>query len=215
VFAIFGPDYYRTPLSFYRFAKPRVGLRPDQTTLTIENVPVPAPEEVYRELETELAPLWFGLALARRALLTSPAWQRLTSEGELFYYREDQVHEAIVRRTAEIAGEAGARILFVYVPEAYEFAGPRREPSPERSHLTGVFARAGVDFIDLVPALSARHSRTTIHGEYYFWKDDAPGHFTPAGNRAVAEILADAITAGRGVREDAAGCERPHRVSVR
>lgn len=192
VFAIFAPDYYRTPLSFYRFAKPRFVPAP-RGDVAVVDVPVPAPDEVYERLRRDLPPLWYGFALARQRLLTSRAWQELTHHDELFFYAYDDVHEALVRRTAEIAHEIGARIVFVYVPEAVEFAAPLRAPSPLRAHLTRVFERAGVEYVDLVPAFLARARRETVYAWFYIWQNGLAGHFTPEANRVVAEVLADVI----------------------
>lgn len=203
VFAIFGPDYYRTPLSFYRFAKPRFALAPDGRSPTFDHVPVPPADVVLREAEASLPPLSYGWALLRQAVLTSRAWQDLTHHDEVFYYAYDDVHEAILRRTAEIVAARKAQLLVVYVPQAYEFAWPPGPPSLERAHLERVFRRAAVPFIDLVDELSARHSPDTVRTTFYLWTEDRAGHFSPRGNRAVAEILADAIGASAGM------CVRP------
>jgi lysophospholipase L1-like esterase len=200
VLAIFGPDVYRTPLDFYRFAKPRF-VPGDGDDVAIVDVPVPTPEEAYEKLTRELPPLWYGYALARQAFLTSRAWQELTHHDELFFHVYDGVHEALVRRTAEMACEIGARIVLVYVPQAEEFEHPSRTPSRERARLTRIFERAGVEHVDLARAFLARYRREAVYDWFYVWDEGLAGHFSPTGNRVVAEVLAEVIASEpRGVR---------------
>lgn len=200
VFAIFGPDYYRTPLSFYRFAKPRFELDEPHESLTLAGVPVPPPDVVYDRLRRSLPLFWYGYGLARRVFLNASLWDDLTHSRELFYYRSDRLHEEILRRTISQANADGASILFVYVPQAGELES-KGGKSIERARFTQMFLRLGANFVDLVPALLERHSGAETD-ELYLWTEGRAGHFTPAANRLVAEILADAVERATSIGRD-------------
>jgi hypothetical protein len=196
VFAVFGPDYYRTPLSFYRFAKPRFTMAPDGRNVTLAEAPLADPDTVYRTLAEETGPLSFAWAFFRQEVLTSSAWQRLMHAEELFFWRYDELHAALLRRTAEIACEDGAAIVFVYVPSKHELV-PFRRPVRERLHLRRVFDRLGVPFVDLVDEILARYRSEDVQQGFYLMRDGRVGHFTPWANRAVAEILYDRVFAAQ------------------
>jgi hypothetical protein len=204
VFAIFGPDYYRTPLSFYRFAKPRFVVAPDGRNVTLAEAPLAAPDAVYRALERDTWPLSFAWAFFRQELLASEAWERVMHAEELYFYRHDELHEALLRRTAEVACEDGASLFFVYVPSRHEVV-PLRPPVRERRHLRRIFARLGVPLVDLTDEILQRYGADDAQ-QLYLMQDGRAGHFTPWGNRAVAEILRDRIFAAQpsSARQNAA-----------
>jgi lysophospholipase L1-like esterase len=197
VLAIFGLDYYRTPLAFYRAAKPRFDMAADRRHAEILGLPVPDPATSYERIRARKWPLWFTYAFLRQELLTSPAWQEWTHADELFFYRQDEVHEALLRATQDLARADGARLLIVYVPHPYEFDAPqpRRNQSVERDHLTRMSARIGVDWIDLVPEMLDRHPAKDVLERLFLWKDGVPGQLSAEGHRAVAAILAEEIAA--------------------
>src|SRR5262249_42196030 len=65
VVAIWTLDYLRTPLTFYRFAKPLYVLDPDTRALTLTRTPIAPPDQVYEALRHELGPFSFTYALLR------------------------------------------------------------------------------------------------------------------------------------------------------
>jgi hypothetical protein len=197
VLAIFGLDYYRTPLSFYRAAKPRFDMAADGRHAEILGLPVPDPTAAYERIRDRRWPLWFTYAFLRQELLTSAAWQAWTHADELFFYRQDEIHEALLRATQDLARADGASLLLVYVPHPWEFDAPkpRSDPSTEREHLTRLFARIGAPWIDLVPELLDRHPAAEILTRLFLVKDGVPNQLSPAGHRAVAAILAEEIAA--------------------
>ena len=90
VFGVFGPDYTRTPPSFFRFAKPVFRLGADGE-LVLTHTPVPTPEEMYRRLTAELPPLSYLGTLARVAYQTRFA----SDEQEAYYNKWDPLIERL------------------------------------------------------------------------------------------------------------------------
>jgi hypothetical protein len=207
VLTIYGLDFYVTPLSFYRAAKPRFDMAPDRRHAEIRGLPVPDPAAAYERIRERKWPLWFTYAFLRQELLTSSAWQDWTHANELFFHRQDEVYEALLRQTAELARAEGARLLVVYVPHPYEFDAPqpRRELNVERAHLTRLFARLGLEWIDLVPELLDRHSAREILERLYVSRDGVPVQLGSEGHREVAAVLAEEIAA-RGLLPGAESC---------
>jgi len=78
VFGIFGPDYVRTPLTFYRFSKPSFRLD-NCGKLILTNTPVPHPEEVYRQLRAGLWPLKYTSCYWRIKRYSNDTCKILTS----------------------------------------------------------------------------------------------------------------------------------------
>lgn len=208
VLAIFGLDLYRTPLSFYRAAKPRFEMAADHRHAEIVGLPVPEPEAAYERIRARKWPLWFTYAFLREELLTSAPWQEWTHAGELFFHRQDDIMDAVLRATQDLAHADGARLLLVYVPHPWEFDAPepRRNRSVERDHLTRIFARIGVPWVDLVPELLDRHPAKRILERLYVVKDGVPGELGPEGHREVAAVLAEEIVA-RGLLGAAEACD--------
>jgi hypothetical protein len=190
VVAIFTLDYLRTPLTFYRFAKPLYVLHPDTGALTLTRTPVPPPDQVYETLRRELGPFSFTYALLRqgyrRAFEGAPDFER-------YYDTWDPLVRGILGRLVEVAREDRTPVLFVLIEHGLELASDEAVASRhrERKRLWDIFRGLSVDAIDLGEALSKSHSRRTVYERMYIHHRGVPsGHFTPLGNDAVAQEIA-------------------------
>jgi lysophospholipase L1-like esterase len=72
-------------------------------------------------------------------------------------------------------------------PEAYSFAEDLDLDKPQRIY-SRFFEENDIDYLDLLPALRERSP-----GDQLYYRDDV--HWTPLGNKVVAEIIADYLTA--------------------
>jgi hypothetical protein len=199
VVAIWTLDYLRTPLTFYRFAKPLYVLHPDTHALALTRTPVPPPDQVYETLKRELGPFSFTYALLHQGY-------RLTFEKapdyERYYAKWDPLVRAILGRLVEVAREDRTPMLFVLIEHGLELGTDEAIVNAccERKHLLDIFQGLSVDAIDLGEALSKRYSRRTVYDRMYIHHGGAPsGHFTAFGNDAVARELGRYIQERFGV----------------
>ena len=189
IVAIWTLDYLRTPLTFYRFAKPLYVLDPETHALVLTHTPIPPPDEVYRTAKTELGPFSFTVALLRLGYRQAfgPALDR-----ERYFERWDPLVTAILRRLVEAAREDRTPVLFVLIEHGLELASDDGIVATccERKHLLDIFRALSVDAIDLGEALAKRHSRRTVYERMYIHHRGVPsGHFTPFGNEAAAREI--------------------------
>ena len=199
VVAIFTLDYLRTPLTFYRFAKPLYVVHPETGALTLTQTPVPPPDQVYEVIKRELGPFFFTYALLRQGY-------RRTFEGapdfESYYDKWDPLVRAILGRLVEVAREDRTPLLFVLIEHGLELASDEAVVNKyrERKRLSDIFQGLSVDAIDLGEALSKRYSRRTVYDRMYIHHRGVPsGHFTPFGNDAVAREIGNYIHEKFGV----------------
>jgi hypothetical protein len=192
VFGVFGPDYTRTPLSFFRFAKPLFQLGANGE-LVLTRTPVPTPEEMYRRLTAELPPLSYLETLARVAYQTRFA----DDEREAYYNKWDPLIERLFAELLHAAKEDGSRVLFLYIPTGRQLANAALAENHccDRKHLANIWKRlartASFDVIDLTEALPREYGRDRVMRDMQIHFRGRPqGHFTPRGNEAVAEIIA-------------------------
>lgn len=193
IFAVYGPDYLRTSLGFYRFAKPRFEIGPDRKDVAVRDTPIASREETYERLRAEQWPLSWTFAFFRQELMRSRMWRSWSTHDRVYREESDALHEMLLREARDVARRSGAEILFVYVPDASEFETPLRV-SWDRASFRRLFAGMGAPRVDLVPALLARHSPEEIRRRFYVWTGDQAGHFSREGNAAVARILANRIS---------------------
>ncbi len=189
IVAIWTLDYTRTPLTFYRFAKPLYVLDRDTRALALTRTPIPPPDEVYATLRRELGFLSYTYTLVRERLGGRP-------DAETYFRRWDPLVRAVLGRLVETARADGTPVLFLLIEHGLELASDEGVVTMccERKHLLDIFHGLGVDAIDVGVALSKRHSRATVYDRLYIHHRGVPsGHFTPLGNDAVARELADYI----------------------
>jgi hypothetical protein len=155
VFGVFGPDYVRVPLSFFRFAKPVFQLDANNE-LVLTRTPVPPPEEMYRKLTAEMPPLSYIQALARAAYQLHVGGLDL----EAYYNKYDPLIERLFAALLRAAKEDGSRVLLLYIPTGNQLitdASPENHCC-ERAHLSAIWKRlartASFDVIDLLDVLS-------------------------------------------------------------
>jgi hypothetical protein len=199
VVAIWTLDYLRTPLTFYRFAKPLYVIHPETGALVLTHTPVPPPDQVYAALKRELGPFSFAYAFLRQGY-------RRTFEGapdfERYYDKWDPLVRAILGRLVEVAREDRTPMLFVLIEHGLELASDAAiaRKYRERKRLSDIFEGLAVDAIDLGEALSKRYSRRTVYDRMYIHHRGVPsGHFTPFGNEAVAREIGHYIHERFGV----------------
>jgi hypothetical protein len=199
VVAIWGLDYLRTPLTFYRFAKPLYVIDPETHALALTHTPVPPPGEVYETLNRELGPFFFTHALLRQAY-------RLKFEKapglDSYYEKWDPLVEAILGRLVEVASQDHTPMLFVLIEHGLAFRDDEAvlDKCCERKHLLEIFQRLSVDAIDLGEALPKKYSRSTVYEHMYIHHSGVPsGHFTLLGNEAVARQIGSYIHEKFGV----------------
>lgn len=193
IFGVFGPDYYRTPLSFYRFAKPVFAIAPD-TGLQLTSKPIPPPEMAYRELKSSFWPTSYLYQLA----YTRFQARRVPALDE-YFGRWDPLIESLFEKLIVAAEQDGSRLVFAYIPTGSQLAtdAALEEPCCERRQLKSMWEKLkrshpSLSTVDLMQQLSDRFTRDHVYRTMVFFHDGLPiGHFTPSGNRAVAEILAE------------------------
>lgn len=92
-------------------------------------------------------------------------------------------------------------MLFLYIPIGQQFESDAGLANRccERGHLSSIWnelaARySSLDLIDLLDELPRRYSRNFVYEHMIIWHDGQPtGHFTPFGNQAVAQVIADRV----------------------
>jgi hypothetical protein len=132
--------------------------------------------------------------------LGSGSTGRSNEQGGDFEPTDPEVREAMqfYNKLASIVGQAGARLLVVYVPDSYAI---HREDE-RRWRLLGIdprqmaFNAAFVRYLNAcqIPSIdSAERLRQSARGgnRMYYWLDV---HWTPAGNAAAAQAVADYLT---------------------
>jgi hypothetical protein len=196
VFGIFGPDYARTTLTFYRFAKPLFQVN-SAGKLVRGNTPIPSPDDVYRTLRRRYWPLSYSFALLRQA------YYRTNDDAaqEAYFRHWDPLIERILTELLEAAQQDSAKVLFLYIPIGQQFESDAGLANRccERGHLSSIWnelaARySSLDLIDLLDELPRRYSRNFVYEHMIIWHDGQPtGHFTPFGNHAVAQVIADRV----------------------
>ena len=199
VVAIWTLDYQRTPLTFYRLAKPLYVLQPDTHALVMTGTPIPPPDQVYRTLRHELPLFSFTWALLqqgyRQTFGTKP-------DVESYLQRWDPLVRAILARLVEATREDCTPVLFLLIEHGLELGTDEAVANPccERKHLQAIFQRLSVDSLDLGETLSKKYSRRTVSDQMYIHHRGLPsGHFTPFGNEAVAREIGNYIREKFGV----------------
>ena len=201
VVGIWSLDYLRTPLTFYRFAKPLYVIDPGTHALTLTRTPVPPPDDMYRMLERELGPFFFTYGLLRQAYrMKFPEARGL----ERYFEKWDPLIEAILGRLVEAARQDHTPMLFVLIETGMAFRTDELMTDTntccERKHLRDIVQRLSVDAIDVGETLPRKYSRSTVYERMYIHhRGDASGHFTPFGNEAVAQEIGDYIQERFGV----------------
>jgi lysophospholipase L1-like esterase len=107
--------------------------------------------------------------------------------------------EAAVRDLADVAArakEAGVRFVAVLAPFEHQLRQPGDPASPVPQQKLGeLLARAGVEYVDARPAFERDGGSVD-----YFLPYDAM-HFSRAGHRVMAEVIARALAADRAPQE--------------
>jgi hypothetical protein len=146
----------------------------------------------------KLATVFYGWMLWTN--LGSGSTVRSSEQSGDFGQTNPEVREAMqfYNKLASIVGQAGARLLVVYVPDSYAI---HREDE-RRWRLLGIdprqmaFNAAFVRYLNECQILSVNTSqqlRQSARGgnRMYYWLDV---HWTPAGNAAAAQAVADYLT---------------------
>lgn len=203
VFGIFGPDYHRTLLTFFRFAKPLFRLDP-QGGVALSNTPLPTPEQAYKDLRRVIQPLTYT------ATQLQVAYHKVFDDYDRteFFRRWDPLVENVLELLVKRASDDGTKIIFMYIPTGDEaVAGvPFGKSCCERVHLIGIWRRLAqrynfIDIIDLMDELPSKVSDRSFYEELIIHQGGKPsGHFTPLGNEAVATIVSERLAQRYGIR---------------
>ncbi len=129
-------------------------------------------------LVSNLAGYWmtrYGLVDARGTL-----W------GEAFSAEQARLGRRLLSDVAHVADSLGARTLFLYTTGQISVIQDEYETLPSRTVVAEAADRADVPWVDVTDRLRQRSDRGTL---YY----PVNGHWTAAGHRAVAEIVADQL----------------------
>jgi hypothetical protein len=191
IVAIWTLDYVRTPLTFYRFAKPLYVIDPATRALVLTRTPVPPPDEEYRILKRQLGPFSYTYAFLREKFLTLGQ----AADYERYYAQWDPLIGTILSRLVEVARADRTPVLFLVIEHGQAFTSDALlSACCERKHLLEIIHGLSVDVIDLAEALSTKYSRQVVYDRMYIHHRGAPsGHFTRSGNEAVAEIIGSYI----------------------
>lgn len=173
VLGLHTPDIFRNTNTVHgEYAKPRFRIGEDGLELT--NVPTPPPG-------TPVPPRDRGLL--HRSKLFQMVFVRLERHGAGEVW---EITDGILRRMAETAEQAGARLVVLLLPPPYAVYGSaleRRSQAHTTDLIADILREHRIEHLDLTPALAAAAERNP--GEPLFYPGD--GHFTAAGNRVVAE----------------------------
>lgn len=110
--------------------------------------------------------------------------------GEDFSERDAELTSDLLVQVAETARAGGAHMLFLYSTAKHALMGASYTPPRSRGVIERAANRSGAAWIDLNGQMWAREDPH----RFYFVRD---GHWSPAGHRAVAEIVATELR-GRG-----------------
>jgi lysophospholipase L1-like esterase len=167
------PDVFRNTNAFHgQYAKPLFRLEPGGG-LILTGVPVPPPGAPRPRQRT---------GLLGRSRLFQMLWVRMERHG---FGEVWDVTEGILRLMEATAERAGARLVVLLLPPQYAVYGSRLERLSQTHTIdcvAEILRENGIEHLDLTPLLAAQAEREP--GELLFYRND--GHFTPAGNEAIA-----------------------------
>jgi hypothetical protein len=147
--------------------------------------------------------LWHLVAASLAGRESVEAERRMRTDGEAF-----AVTVALFEAFRRDAERAGARFLVVLFPVEPDVAAARRGEAPSYEPLRAELAARRFDVVDALEWFAER-ARDVPPGELFL-----EVHYSPAGNRLVAEHVLDALAA-RGLLPDRIGRECPvPRISV-
>ena len=110
----------------------------------------------------------------------------LWETGESFSSEDASRTRHLLEEVVRTAEELGARSMLVYTTGQDRILSPSYEPLPSRKVVEEAAAAAGVPWVDVTPPLRDRAERLEL-----FFRHN--GHWTAAGHRAVAEVVADEL----------------------
>ena len=208
VFGLINDDIART-LSAYSFligpdfelpfAKPRFTISDDR--LTLQNVPVPMPEQIfsrdsikdlpliqldqeYHESEWE-RPSWryfYYSYLFRLVTTLYPRWEK--EREETSFKTLKAINRSLIKFFVQIAQAEGSVPLVVYLPEPNDYQEATPHPPGFVPNAIKMLREAAIPHVDLTPCITALDAS----------KRFAPnGHYSPEGNLAIAGCLHDIV----------------------
>lgn len=150
------------------------------------------PERSAWPLRTRLASQYETLALLANTLWPEPDY---TSGFAARFSPAVALFDALLDRTAEVCAQAGAEFSVAVLAGRSHLLEPRSLSAQYQEYLltqvVSSAARKGIGAIDVAAALRIRSTQTDAGANRWYFPHD--GHLTPAGHRAVAEIMADAL----------------------
>ena len=188
LFGIFVPDYERASLAFTAFAKPRFEDRNGEIALT--NVPVPHPKLELERIGAQQSGQWY---LPR---MLGNVWHKVRTRGEPeddFFEVTDRVVGHLLQ-SLEAAMAPDQRLLIIHIPRGENLLEPDSFHDRMSRHLLDIYAREGLQFIDLAKAFSAEIGSEEAIRRYYMPRPHGgTGHLSPAGHRRLAALIAQRL----------------------
>lgn len=182
LFAFIAHDFERLVLtSFMGYEKPRV--RPEGTELVADNTPVP-PKGAFQGIGATAAGFLQQLALGKAIGAVLRPLQKTQAHQEYVGFQDPAA--AIFKALSAHAKATGQDFVLVYLPTLYGIRGELEAP---HKWLLSHAPAAGLTLIDLTPAFEALTPREL--GSMYIPGD---AHYSPKGNRFVAEQLKRALS---------------------
>jgi hypothetical protein len=176
-------DVWRNVLSFGSYAKPRFRARGED--LVLVNSPVPPPEEVLKSEKYRLK----MLDLFQIVWMQVHYPKALSQEATV-------VTAGILGEIARIARSLKAVPIFVYLPDPHDMTGGEEASAPE-SGFANVCGE--VERISVRPVFLEKVRKGTSASSFFKYY-----HYSPDGNRAVAEAIRDHLVRRKYCRGEAA-----------
>lgn len=195
VIGVHTPNYERASVGFFSYFKPDWAVDANGAVRRIDP-PIPAPDEGFARVRAAVSPvswLWNHFTYTRRR----DKLKQDAAAQAAYYQRTDAIIAHLLGQVAPRAQASGVRLLVVQIPLGNVFHDPQRlqqaRSDPEYTHALALYRRWGLEVVDLLEALPATHALTEIHQRLYLPRAGAVvrGHFSPAGNQVVAELIAE------------------------
>lgn len=190
IFCIFAPDYERTAVPFFRFAKPLYKIDKKTGELVLTNVPVPKVKDVYEKLKSEIGPMSYAYAALRQEYIALGFKEDISKHNQEYHEEWDKVIEKIFQKLLDVGKKNNIEILFMYIPIGPAFKDDATLNNEKTNPLLKIFKKLSLPQIDLTEEIPNQYSRQEAYEKFFIWNNGSPeGHFTPEGNRKVAQIM--------------------------
>lgn len=191
ILGIHPPMWNRTNVSFSAYSKPRFVWNSDLAKLELKNSPVPDPQEYFNKIKSQVKKESFILELVKK-------WRQDSVSIPLLhvkYFKETEiVVEQILATIKREVETAGSRFMIVQIPLGARFKTADSPLSPAHNRLISIYNKLNIPYLDLKDEFLRHYSNSIVYNDFYIHRPDGKiGHFSPAGNRAVARIISESL----------------------